>query len=53
VKTPPGLVEVVDHLLDHHIYPEIADILNEQGLHPGGAARRGRSQARFTAVRVA
>jgi DNA invertase Pin-like site-specific DNA recombinase len=53
VKTPPGLVECVDHLLDHHIYPEIADMLNEQGLHPGGAARRGRSQARFTAVRVA
>ena len=53
VKTPPGLVECVDHLLDHHIYPEIADILNEQGLHPGGSARRGRSQARFTAVRVA
>jgi DNA invertase Pin-like site-specific DNA recombinase len=53
VKTPPGLVECVDHLLDHHIYPEIADILNEQGLHPGGAARRGRSQARFTALQVA
>jgi DNA invertase Pin-like site-specific DNA recombinase len=53
VKTPPGLVEIVDHLLDHYIYPEIADMLNAQGLHPGGAARRGRSQARFTAVRVA
>jgi hypothetical protein len=53
VKTPSRLVEVVDQLLDHHIYSEIADVLNEQGLHPGGAARRGRSNARFTAVRVA
>jgi DNA invertase Pin-like site-specific DNA recombinase len=53
VKTPPGLVEIVDHLLDHYIYPEIADMLNAQGLHPGGAARRDRSQVRFTAVRVA
>jgi DNA invertase Pin-like site-specific DNA recombinase len=53
VKTPLGLVECVDHLLDHHIYAEIADILNKQGFRPGGAARPDRSQARFTAVRVA
>jgi DNA invertase Pin-like site-specific DNA recombinase len=53
VKTPPRLVEVADQLLDHHIYSEIADVLNEQGFRPGGAARRGRSEARFTAVRVA
>jgi DNA invertase Pin-like site-specific DNA recombinase len=53
VKTPLGLVECVDHLLDHHIYEEIADILNKQGFRPGGAARPDRSQARFTAVRVA
>jgi hypothetical protein len=53
VKTPPGLVECVDRLLDHHIYAEIADMLNQQGLRPGGAARRGRSAARFTAVRGA
>jgi DNA invertase Pin-like site-specific DNA recombinase len=53
VKTPPGLVEYVDHLLDHHLYAEIADILNQQGLRPGGAARPSRSAARFTAVRVA
>jgi len=53
VKTPPRLVESVDQLLDHHIYAEIADILNARGFRPGGAARRGRSQARFTAVRVA
>jgi hypothetical protein len=53
VKTPPRLVEVVDHLLDHHIYAEIAAMLNAQGLRPGGSARRGRSEARFTAGRVA
>jgi hypothetical protein len=53
VKTPPRLVECVDRLLDHHIYAEIANLLNRQGFHPGGAARRGRSEARFTAGRVA
>src|SRR5262245_35429860 len=53
VKTPPRLVELVDDLLDIHIYAEIADRLNVQGLRPGGAARRGRSEARFTALRVA
>jgi DNA invertase Pin-like site-specific DNA recombinase len=53
VKTPPRLVEVVDHLLDHHLYAEIAAMLNAQGLRPGGSARRGRSEARFTALRVA
>jgi DNA invertase Pin-like site-specific DNA recombinase len=53
VKTPPRLVEFVDTLLDHHIYAKIADMLNEQGLRPGGSARRGRSDARFTALRVA
>ena len=53
LKTSPGLVEVVDHLLDHYIYPEIAGMLNAPGFHPGGAARRGRSEARFTAGRVA
>jgi hypothetical protein len=44
---------LVDKLLDNHIYSEIADILNEQGLRPGGSARPGRSSARFTALRVA
>jgi hypothetical protein len=53
IKTPPRLVEIVDRLLDHYIYPEIADMLNQQGFHPGGAARRGQSEAHFTAVRVA
>jgi DNA invertase Pin-like site-specific DNA recombinase len=53
VTTPPAVVACVDHLLDHHIYAEIADMLNKQGFRPGGAARRGRSEAHFTAVRVA
>jgi hypothetical protein len=53
VKTPPQIVELVDQLLDDHIYCEIAAMLNEQGFRPGGSARRGRSQARFTALRVA
>ena len=44
VKTPPGIVELVDKLLDNHIYSEIADILNQQGYRPGGSARRGRAR---------
>jgi DNA invertase Pin-like site-specific DNA recombinase len=53
VKTAPQIVELVDKLLDNHIYSEIADILNQQGLRPGGSARPGRSQTCFTALRVA
>jgi hypothetical protein len=53
VRTPPTIVALVDRLLDNHIYSEIAAILNEQGLHPGGAARPGRQDARFTEHRVA
>jgi hypothetical protein len=44
---------LVDTLLDTHLYAELADMLNQRGLRPGGAARRGRSTARFTALRVA
>lgn len=47
------IVELVDELLDDHIYDEIADLLNERGLRPGGSARPGREHARFTAKRVA
>jgi hypothetical protein len=32
---------------------EIAELLNQQGYRPGGSARRGRHDARFTALRVA
>ena len=53
VKTQPKVVELVDKLLDEHTYSEIADLLNEQGIRPGGAARPGRAGARFTALRVA
>ncbi len=53
VKTPPMIVQLVDKLLDNHIYAEIATILNEQGLRPGGSARPGRSNTCFTALRVA
>lgn len=52
VKTPPKIVELVDQLLDEHIYCEIADRLNDQGLRPGGSARRGCEDALFTALRV-
>lgn len=53
VKTPPKIVALVDQLLDGHMYSEIADVLNRQGLHPGGSARPRRREARFTATRVA
>jgi DNA invertase Pin-like site-specific DNA recombinase len=53
VKTQPGIVELVDKLLDKHIYSEIAELLNEQGHRPGGSARRGRHDDRFTTLRVA
>lgn len=53
VKTPPAIVALVDQLLDHHIYEEIAEVLNARGLRPGGSARPGRAEARFDAKRVA
>ena len=52
IRTPPEIVELVDQLLENHIYSEIANILNERGLRPGGAARPGREDARFTAKRI-
>lgn len=53
VKTAPGVIELVDKLLDNHIYSEIAEILNQQGYRPGEAARPSRKNARFTPLRVA
>ena len=53
VKTPSEIVELVDQFLDDHIYSEIADLLNERGLRPGGSARPGRENADFCAKRVA
>lgn len=52
VKTPSEIVELVDRLLDHHVYDEIANVLNARGLRPGGAAWPGRGGSRFTARRV-
>ena len=52
VKTPSEIVELVDTLLEDHLYTEIADILNARGLRPGGSARPGRRGTRFTALRV-
>lgn len=52
VKTSPEVVKLVDRLLDDHIYGEIAEILDDKGLRPGGTAWRGRQGARFTAQRV-
>lgn len=53
VKTQPEIVDLVDQLLDHHVYSEIAAILNERGFRPGGSARPGRRADRFTAKHVA
>jgi DNA invertase Pin-like site-specific DNA recombinase len=52
VKTPSEIVELVDRLLDDHLYEEIAEVLNARGLRPGGAAWPGKGAARFTAARV-
>lgn len=52
VKTQPMIVELVDRLLDGHVYSEIAEILNERGLRPGGSARRARKDMPFTGQRV-
>ncbi len=53
ITTQPGVVELVDRLLDDHVYSEIAELLNQQGYRPGEAGRRGRQDARFTPLRVA
>lgn len=53
IKTLPEIVQLVDKLLGDHIYAEIADLLNERGMRPGGSARRERHDTRFTSLRVA
>lgn len=53
VKTSAEIVALIDQLLDEHLYAEIAELLNEQGLRPGGSARPGCHDARFSAMRVA
>ena len=49
VKTQQRSVELVDKLLDDHVYSEIADILNQRGFRPGASARPGRAADRFSA----
>jgi len=53
ITTRPEVVHLVDQLLDHHVYSEIAAILNERGFHPGASARPGRAADRFSAKHVA
>ena len=53
IKTPTETVALVDQLLDEYICSEIADILNQRGLRPGGSVRPGRQNNRFCAKRVA
>jgi len=53
IKTLPEIVQLVDKLLGDYIYAEIADLLNERGMRPGGSARRERHDTRFTSLRVA
>ena len=52
VKTDPAIIELIDKLLDNHLFSEIADILNDQGFRPGSVARRDQRDARFTTKRV-
>jgi hypothetical protein len=53
IKTRPEVVRLVDQLLDHHVYSEIAAILNERGLRPGASARPGRAADCFSPKHVA
>lgn len=53
IKTPQDVIRLIDKLLDNHLYPEIADILNQRGYHPGSAACKGNGDFRFTPLRVA
>jgi DNA invertase Pin-like site-specific DNA recombinase len=52
VKTSPQVIELVDTLLEQHTCGEIALLLNEQGLCPGGSVRPGRAQTGFSALSV-
>ena len=53
VKTQQAVIELVDELLNDHVYSEITEILNQRGIRPGGSARRDKAHARFTDLRVA
>ena len=47
------VIELVDKLLDDHVYSEIAGILNQKAIRAGGSARQGKADTRFTDLRVA
>ncbi len=53
ITTKPEVVEMVDALLDTKTYPEIADILNQRAIRPGGSSRKGKADAQFSALKVA
>jgi hypothetical protein len=53
IKTQPEVMQLVDQLLDHHVYWEIAAVLNERGFRPGASARPGRANDRFSPKHVA
>ena len=53
VKTAPEIVNLVDRLLDDHIYSEIAVLLNQRGFRPGGTVRPAHAHDHFDATRVA
>ena len=48
IKTQPEVVQLVDQLLDRHVYSEIAAILNERVFRPGASARPGRANDQFS-----
>ncbi|WP_254367227.1 recombinase family protein, partial [Paraburkholderia sp. NMBU_R16] len=52
VKTRPEVLELIDKLLNNHTCSEIAEILNNQNIRPGGCIRPGKGNIRFTALRV-
>ena len=52
IQTPTKIIQLVDQLLDDHIYSEISDILNDRGIQPGFSTRKGRETDRFTTLKV-
>lgn len=52
VKTRPEVLDLIDKLLDSHTCSQIADILNKQGIRPGGSVRPGKAHIQFDALRV-
>lgn len=52
VRTPQAVIDAIDELLDRHINREIAEILNERGLMPGGSARCDRAGKPFAEKHV-